>query len=104
MGLARYNNQKKNSLEIFNNRVEQAEKRISEFEGKLLRSSSLCRRKEKTMKKNEERLKRPVGHYQRYQYMHIYIWGFLFLKNMFIFVLTYCRRFQKYKEEKIKFI
>ena len=98
--LERYNNQNKDSLEIFNNRVEQAEKRISKFEDKSLRFSSLCRRKEKTMKKNEESLKRPVGHYRMYQYMHIYRWEFLFLKNLFIFVLTHCRRFQKYKEEK----
>ena len=94
LGLESYNNQKKDSLGTFNNRVQQAEKRIGEFEDKSLRFSSLCRRKEKEdNEENEDRLKRPVG--QR--------WEFFFLKNMFIFVLTHCSRFRKYKQEKIKF-
>ena len=89
-----YKNWNEKLLEGFIRLFEQVEERIGDLENYQLRFS--IEEKEKRMGKSQ----RPVGHYRMYQYMHIYRWEFLFLKNLFIFVLTHCRRFQKYKEEK----
>ena len=60
----------KNSLEGFNGRFEQAEKRISELEDRIMEIIKTERQKEKRWKKSEQSLRDLMGHDQLDQHVH----------------------------------
>ena len=51
----------KNTLEGINNRITEAEEQISDLEDRIVEITSVGQNKEKRMKRNEDKPKRPLG-------------------------------------------
>lgn len=60
----------KNSLEVLNSRFELAEERIGELEARTIEIIQSEEQKEKRMKKNKQRCRNPLEHYQVHQHTH----------------------------------